>query len=294
MDWSSPGSRWPTEWRLGYGSGKQELGIKRYHDMEPTVPSAVAAMPGGSVAVVDSERRRVVEVSAGGEVGRTIVEVPQAASDVAWDNHNRRLVVIANESQGQLIEVPANGAPSTVDMGRPIARLTSTEEGVYEGGPSPYDPLRPLPSPLAEHAEAGPEGLVLQDDSTMTLSSNRSGSRWEITRSGRWTLELMFVGKHGPKPVLSLMSDMLVVGDTLVMAPLVGTFATGVDLERQLLLIRVDLKTGALLDTTHLRQCGLLQEENVVSRITASENGTIHQFCVGPHEVQLRRAPLSD
>ena len=87
------------------------------------------------------------------------------------------------------------------------------------------------------------------------------------------------------------MEDMVVAGDTLVMAPLVGTFATGVDLTQPLLLLGVDLETGALLESTHLRQCGLLQEENVVSRITASEDGTVYQFCVGPSGVELRRAP---
>lgn len=125
----------------------------------------------------------------------------------------------------------------------------------------------------------------------MTFSSNRRGSRWEIARTGRWSLSLEFVGEHGPAPVLSLMSDLLVTGETLVTAPLVGTFATGVDLSRQLLVIRIDLATGALLGATHLRQCGLSQEEKVVSRITASADGTIHQFCVGPHGVELRREP---
>jgi hypothetical protein len=293
VDWSAPGLQWRASWSLGFGSADQKLGIKRYRDMDPLVPSAVAALPGGSFAVVDPAHHRVVEVSSDGQVGRTIVEVPDVASDIAWDSRNRRLLVIANESHGQLIEIPAAGVASTVTMGRPVSRLTPTPEGVYEGGPSSSFPLRLLPSPLAQREDQGPEGLVLEDKSTVTFSSNQSGSRWHISRGSKWTLNLKFVGRNGPKPVLSLMSDMLVVADTLVMAPLVGTFATGVDLTRQLLLIRVDLKTGALRDATHVSQCGLTLEENLVSRFTADRDGILSQLCVGPTAVELRRAPLN-
>jgi hypothetical protein len=291
VDWLSPGRRWMTEWRLGYGSGRQDLGIERFHDQEPIVPSAVAALPDGSFAVVDPGRRRVVAVSADGVVGRRIVEVPQVASDIAWDQAHQRLVIIADESAGELVEIPADGAPSTVELGRPVARLTSADGDVYEGGPSSTDEFSPLPAPLGRRQTAAPGGIVLKDGSEVSFSSNQDGSRWRISRSAHWLLGLEFVGKHGPAPVLSLMSDLLVTGSTLVTAALVGTFATGEDLSRQLLVVRVDLETGDLIDATHLRQCGLSQEENVVSRITASADGTIHQFCVGPHGVELRREP---
>lgn len=294
VDWASAGKRWATEWRLGYGPGSQELGIEHFPDQDPIVPSAVAALPDGSFAVVDPGRERVVGVTTDGVVERTIVDVPEIASDIAWDQAHHRLLVIANEPEGEMIEIPTHGAPAAVGMGHAVARLTPTEDGVYEGGPSGYDEFSSLPAPLSDPQTTGPGGIVLDDRSTITFSSNQTGSRWQIARTDRWSLDLKFVGKHGPAPVLSLMSDLLVTGDTLVTAPLVGTFATGVDLSRQLLMIRVDVETGALLGATHLRQCGLAREENVVSRITASADGTIHQFCVGPRGVELRREPPTD
>ncbi|MFT4287973.1 hypothetical protein [Nocardioides sp.] len=273
-------------WSIPYGESDDELGIiRRREGHELLVPAALTALPGGSFAVLDPVKQRLVLVDSGGVVGRSVATVPQVASDVAWDPVGERLIAIGNESKGSLVEVRLPDQVAEVTLNRPVSRLLQSSAGVFEYGANGYrekDGITAVPDPLGQYRSSGTSSLLLEDGSAVTFSSNRDGDRWVIGRSDGWSLTLRFAGVNGPaEPALSLEDDVVEQDGYLYIAAKVGAYVT-TTAKPVLLVMKIDLGTGAVVKSEIVRECGLSSDSNVVSRITVDEGGTLYQACAGP------------
>lgn len=294
VDWRDPGRRWPDVLVRHYGPGRSQPGIERIRGQEPIIPSAMSVLPGGDLVVMDPAKRRIARFDATGQVTQEFPGVSQVASDLVWDAAGDRLVWIDNESTGTVSELTlATAETHTVSMERHVARLVPTDFGVQELGSPSFDAdlgYSTIPTPLRSYESAENAPLRLSDGSELVITSNRRGDRWQLERAGRWRLAVTFTGSGGPRPVVSPDDDLLLLDNLLVVGALVGSYLDDSSLGRRLILLAIDLDDGRVVRATQVRQCGLTQDANLVSRTAVDpETRTVLQFCPGRTGISVRR-----
>jgi len=293
VDWENPGVRWRTVLSMTFGPGDAQLGMRRYRGQEPIVPSAFAVTPEG-FAIMDPAKRRVILVDEDGRVLQRWTGLAEQASDLVWDQSGDRLVAIDHEPDGRLAELRPDGSVVKAEASPyPVFRLVSTPTGVLALGAGDArltsdlyqrvpDPIGPLTDPTRDLAISSSETLRIEP-------RTRSGGSWTVARRGHWGLRLDFRGRHGPRDIVApLREDLAIDGSRLVLATLGGSFVADDSLTRRLVVAEVDLKSGRLVSRQQVATCGLRQDANVVSLITAYD-GETYQLCLSPDHLEIRR-----
>lgn len=246
---------------------------------------------------MDPVNHRIVEVDKRGKQLRQWAGIDELASDLAYDSTNGRLVYIVNEPSGILGQIDlTTGQREAVTLGRPVARLIDGAKVFEVGAPnqgSAFD-MTQIPYPLTPYPPSGEHQLTFDDTGSVEFSSLRNGAIQQIDRPGFWTLQIHFAGRNGPaRPVAWLIQDASIVDDTLFLGLKVGSYSRAPGWTNKLVMLAVDLASGGLRFHQTVAECGLEQDANQVSRLTANESGEMLQLCVGPRRVELRFAPTN-
>lgn len=97
------GDTWPVQFRVPFSAEPGGLGIRRYRDRPPIIPSALAVSKQG-FWILDPDKGRLCLFDPNGRLVRDYAGVQQGASDLALDEQGRP-VVVNNESDFSMLRL---------------------------------------------------------------------------------------------------------------------------------------------------------------------------------------------
>ena len=291
VDWNEQGDTWRPVLRVRYGPADGQLGIDRFPDQAPIVPSSFAVTSEG-FTIADPAKNRVVLLGPTGSLVRQWDGLPQVLSDLAADPAHDRLVVITHEYEQEVTELHADGTSRSRKLDRIPIALSSAPDGIGivlrdESGTE-------TDATLDEHLAVvdAPTGFPAGDgDHVVESSLSQDGDRHRVTSTAGWTHEFQFRATSRPRlAVTTFDSDFHASAGNLYFAMRIGSFQRYPGETQPLHLLILDAHSGAIDSFERVAMCSLRDTTNQYGYV-AVKGAEVYQLCLTESGAEIRQRP---